>query len=404
MRAILGALLVATALLLVAGFGLWWSRPAPPSPPRPVAVTDVLGGFADDQGFSVAQHPGGIEWPADHGPHPDYRSEWWYFSGALSDDASGDEFGFQLAFFRFALRPGEASVDSPWSVPQIYMAHFALTNVQAQTHRVVERFARPANAIAGAVAVPFAVWLDDWTAESRGDDFTPLRLRARDADTGIALDLSLAAGKPLVLQADQGLSAKGPEPGNASWYYSATRLPASGSVEWDGRRLQVSGNAWLDREWSTSSLGADVAGWDWFGLQLDDGRDLMLYVLRDHAGQPRPQSAGTWVDQDGGSQRLTADTFHATPLAYWRSPDTGIHWPVEWRLRLTGNSQAGQATDSGPEDQLLLVRAVVNAQEQDLSVRYWEGLVDVLTPAGERIGRGYLEMTGYGPDQANSTR
>jgi predicted secreted hydrolase len=262
------------------------------------------------------------------------------------------------------------------------MAHFAITEIGTRDHRIAERFSRGAAGLAGARAEPFEVWLDDWRAASLSDSFLPLELNAREGDLRLALRVE--AGKPPVLQGEQGLSRKGPEPGNASYYYSYTRLPVNGELGLGGDNIAVRGEAWLDREWSSSSLGAGVQGWDWFGLQLDDGRELMLYSLRDESGRPTAFSAATLVSADGSAEHFAVDAFELAPRRRWRSPATGVSWPVEWRLRL-------------PDADLHLdVRALVDDQEQRVAVLYWEGAVEVLDPEADApIGRGYLEMTGY---------
>lgn len=376
--------------MLALGAWLWLTPDSRLGEPDPTAEIVSFLGPNDDDGFRRARLPGEIQLPRDHGPHPDYRSEWWYFTGNLAT-AAGREFGFQLTFFRFALAATPMQRASAWATPQVYMAHLAVTDELAGEHRVVERLARGSLGLAGAQAVPFVVWLDDWSASSNGENFLPLRLRARDADTGIGLDLLLAAGKPPVLHGENGLSAKGRSPGNASWYYSYTRMLASGSVEFDGAVHELRGAAWLDREWSSSSLERGTVGWDWFGLQLDDGRELMLYALRRNDGTVAPQSAGSLVGADGAPVGLGAGDFRLRPIGYWISQVTGVRWPIAWRIRVPS---AGLDLE---------VRAAVADQEQDLTVRYWEGAVNVLLPGGgPRVGQGYLELTGYRSPSANS--
>jgi predicted secreted hydrolase len=215
------------------------------------------------------------------------------------------------------------------------------------------------------------------------EDFLPLRLTARDDDFG--LDLRLEPGRPPVFQGDDGYSAKGPEAGNASLYYSFTRMPAAGAVEVGGERYQVSGLAWLDREWSTSALGPGLAGWDWFSIQLDDGSDLMFYGLRREDGSMDTLSAGTLVEADGSLVRLDRESVGLRSGERWRSPVTGVRYPLQWTLEIPSL------------DLRLEVEPRIPNQEMDLSVRYWEGAIRV---RGERAGRpvrgsGYLEMTGY---------
>jgi len=373
---------VAAAVLLAGLLALYPARgPQDPAPAMTLSLTGLMGGSAGE-GFALALVPGAISLPRDHGPQLPYRNEWWYFTGNLVDD-SANEYGFQLTFFRFAVSADPAPRESDWGTRDVYMAHFAVTDATAGVHRAVERFGRTGPGGAGARGEPFAAWLDDWRAESLGEAFLPLRLTASDEAAGIALDLVLQPGTPALFNGDQGLSQKGPEPGNASYYYSLPRLPAAGEIQSAGRRVAVSGKAWLDREWGTSALGEGVLGWDWFGLRLDDGSDLMLYGLRTANDGLAPQSAGTLRRPDGTVTRLRAGDFALEPLRRWRSPATGISWPVEWRLRLPA---------AGLE---LRVVPLLDAQEQDLSVRYWEGAVRVLDRDGGRAGQGYMELVGY---------
>jgi predicted secreted hydrolase len=379
----LSLVLLATALAL-AGCGRD-SRP-PEEGPR---VAELLGGEAED--FARALPGGELSFPADHGAHPDYRSEWWYFTGNL-EDGNGRHFGFQLTFFRFAVAAAGPERDSAWASRQIWMAHFALSDPAVGRFEFRERLARGALGLAGARTTPLAVWLDDWRLASVGEDFLPLRLAARD--DGLALALTLRAGKPRVLQGDNGLSAKGPEPGNASWYYSYTRLPAEGRIVFDGEAFDVSGLAWLDREWSTSALGDGVEGWDWFALQLDDGTELMVYRLRRGDGTAAPPSAGSFVAVDGRVTPLGVGDFELVPTRTWKSPATGVTYPVAWQLRI-------------PELALeLAVEPWQEDQEMDVSVRYWEGAIRV---RGQRDGRpvggnGYLELAGYRREGATASR
>lgn len=363
---------------------VWLRTEAPAvSDQRARPVTDVLGSDKELSGFARAIEPAVIRLPKDHGPHPRFRSEWWYFSGNLADE-QGAEFGFQLTFFRYALSPEPPRRSSSWAANQIFMAHFAISDRLRGEHRVAERFARGALELAGARGRPFVAWLDDWTASSTTDAFLPLELIAQDRTQGLQLSLTLETGKPAVLQGENGLSQKSPEPGQASYYYSYTRLPARGVLAVEGQEHRVRGLAWLDREWSTSSLGPDLAGWDWFGVHLDDGRDLMLYALRDRNGVMQPLSAGSLVTPDGRARHLAAGQFQLRPATYWRSAATGVRYPVEWEL---------QVPSAGVN---LSLRPMLSDQEQDLTVRYWEGSVDALdADSGRRVGRGYMELTGY---------
>ena len=363
-------------LLLVLALAACSPEPAQETP-APWAVADLLGG--DAGGFARVTAPGPFDFPRDHGPHPDYRHEWWYLTGNL-DGADGRRFGFQATFFRFGLvPPGTPTEDgSAWRGDGLYMAHVAVTDAAAGRLVARERFARPALGLAGSAADPLAVWVEDWRLDGTPGTTFPLRLAV--ADAGLALDLVLDPRKPVVAQGAGGTSRKGPEAGNATRYYAVTRLDARGTLRLgDGGAREVAGSAWLDREWGSSALAAGVVGWDWFALQLDDGRDLMLYRLRRADGTTDPFSAGSLVAVDGTLVRLGADDFAIAAIGQWRADD-GVAYPSGWRLRVPAHGLD------------LAVTPVVADQELRLSVRYWEGAVDVAGSAG---GRGYAELTGY---------
>ena len=351
------------------------------SPSTSTTVSSALGGN-DNEGYRRAYEPGILNFPRDHGPHPDFRTEWWYATGNLAD-AQNRRFGYQLTLFRVALAPGEAESDSAWRTRQVYMGHFAITDPAGIGHQAFERFSRAALDLAGAQTQPFRVWLEDWSFQGSEDDIFPLRLQAQEQ--GVSLDLVLEAGKPLVLQGDRGLSQKSAEPGNASYYYSYTRLPSRGHLEINGQSFAVTGNSWLDREWSTSALGSKQSGWDWFALQLDDGQELMVYRLRQKDGRVDPHSSGVWVDADGHYQVLTAQDFELEALDHWTSPHSGDVYPMPWRLRLAR------------EELDLEVTPLLMDQELRVSVRYWEGAVSVTGQQADSPvkGQGYLEMTRY---------
>jgi len=355
----------------------------PSQPAESITVGSALGG-GDHAGYQRADQPRPFHFPADHGPHPEFRNEWWYVTGNLAD-ATGRQFGYQLTLFRIALSPDQPVMDSAWRTNQVYMGHFALTDVSGEKHHGFERFSRGAAGLAGAQATPFRVWLEDWELSGTEADAFPLRLRVREGD--IALDLTLQAGKPVVLQGDRGLSQKSAEPGNASYYYSHTRLPTRGTVDLNGQTFTVQGSSWLDREWSTSALGPEQSGWDWFALQLDDGRDLMFYRLRRKDGGMDSFSKGVLVDAGGQTRLLRGNAVDLQPLGEWTSPQSGDRYPAAWRLRLPG------------EGLDLTVTPKVANQEMRLTVRYWEGAVAVSGRAGEDNihGQGYLEMTRYEP-------
>jgi predicted secreted hydrolase len=349
-----------------------------------LSLVATLGG-ADTAGYARAIRPRAFRFPEDHGPHPSFRTEWWYVTGNLADE-EGRHVGFQLTFFRSALAPEPPDSPSSWATNQAWMAHLAVTDTDRGGFHAFERFARGAGGLAGARATPLRVWLEDWALEGVGRDAAfPMRLRASEGE--VALDLVLEAGKPAVLQGDAGLSRKGPEPGNASYYYSQTRMPARGTVILRGDTLAVGGAAWMDREWSTSVLSEGQVGWDWFALQLDDGSELMLYALRMGDGSSHPLSEGVLVDAGGAKRRLTwGSDVVVERRGTWISPRSGARYPSGWRIRLPERGWN------------LEVTPVLEDQELDLAFRYWEGAVRV-TSLGEgppTTGRGYVELTGYG--------
>ncbi|HKK91971.1 MAG TPA: lipocalin-like domain-containing protein [Longimicrobiales bacterium] len=380
-----------------------------------MSLAEAMGG-GDPTGYARALEPREFDFPADHGAHPDFRTEWWYVTSNLFAE-DGRRFGAHYTIFRSALEApdsadedtsasgSDTSTDGDWSTNDVYMGHFAVADVDAGTFTEAERFTRGAAGLAGSRAEPgepFGVWMDDWemaSVEPAGagpDGIFPLRLVARNPEAETGIDLVLTPEKPMVLQGDAGLSQKGDEPGNASFYYSFTRLRTEGVVITAGDTIAVTGQSWMDREWSTSALDETQEGWDWFALQLDDGRDLMVYRLRGTDGSTDPLSEGVLVDPAGGRTRLGADDFSLEVLETWASPIDGAEYPSVWRV------------DVPSAELSLRVRPVLRDQEMDVTVRYWEGAVDVL-PAGigaragppnaraaaSPIGRGYVELTGY---------
>lgn len=346
-----------------------------------LSVTEALGG-GDTPGFAQALGPRAFSFPADHGPHPDYRIEWWYFTGNL-ETQEGRRFGYELTFFRTALAPEAAGRESRWGTRQVYSAHFALSDIAGGRFHAFQRFSREAVGLAGAQAQPFRVWLEDWSARSEGQEALPIRLRASEGD--IAMELVLDSSKPPVLHGEGGLSRKGGAPGNASYYYSLTRMPTSGTVRVAGQTFAVGGLSWMDREWSTSTLEEGQVGWDWFSLQLEDGREVMFYRLRRQDGTADPHSSGTLVMADGRTRHLALADVRLDVLGYWQSPLDGTRYPSRWRLSIPGEGL-----------ELEIVPYMPN-QELDLAVRYWEGAVQASgTADGLPItGQGYVELTGY---------
>ena len=360
----------------------------PEAGPEPMSVTSLLGRAPDDE-FARVTGPRPFEFPRDHGSHPDYHIEWWYFTGQVATP-SGRRFGFQLTFFRTGLAATAKKRDSAWGSRDAWMAHFTLTDVASGRFHAFERFSRGAAGLSGVTSAPlFHVWLDHWEViQAEGDAF-PGTLRAQDDD--IALELNLRATKPPILQGERGYSRKGEEVGNASHYVSLTRIAADGHVhigsDVEGH-FEVTGDVWMDHEWSTSSLSSDLVGWDWFSLHLDDGRELMLYQLRREDGTPGPFSAGAIIDTEGAVRRLSVADFTIDVLERWESPATGARYPSRWTLRV-------------PSDDLVLeVEPRVADQELRHTVAYWEGACRATgrRGGGSVTGEGYVELVGYASD------
>ena len=373
-----GLIILALAVLAL----IWLSLRVHSNAPEPSAQFSGTGLLATaPESFRRVTEPVPMRFPADHALHPGYRNEWWYFTGNL-DGPEGARFGYQFTLFRFALESSEPS-DSEFAADAVWMAHLALSDGRTQVFYQHERFAREALDLTGATETQW--WLRDWSVTA-----TETGWHLQAGTDAFALDLQLNPAKPIVLQGDAGYSRKGPEPGNASRYYSLTRIESVGQVRVADQVFEVDGQSWLDREWGSSQLGEGLDGWDWFALQLNDGRDLMLYRLRQSDGQASPFSAGVLVEADGAYRILAAEDFNLTPTRRWRDGQ-GVEWPLDWQLEL-------------PAAELQLnVRAVFDDQRWNRSVQYWEGMVDVYEQDAV-IGRGYLELSGYADQEGASGR
>ncbi len=389
-------LLVLLVMTIVAGCSN--EEPAAENPVAGLRVAALLGSEAD-AGYKKATGPISIAFPRDHGPHPGYRSEWWYLTAVLKD-AAGNDYGLHYTLFRQALTP-EPTGAGPWQTGQAYLAHLAVTDVSRGEHVEAERFARGHPSLAGVrTGAGFAAVIEDWSlsgatvsgATVSGGTNGGLSLVLAASEVGqFAVELSISQTHPIVLQGDRGFSEKGE--GSASYYYSMPRLQVSGTLSLAGQSIDVAGLGWLDREWSTSLLGDYLSGWDWFALQLDDQRSLMAFQLRRKDGARDSYDHGLLVDHrelpdvqiaDHGTPGVTLlkpTDFRLTPLRFF-TDSTGVSWPVSWQLQLA--------------DEQLTIHAMLDDQRMDLSIVYWEGMVEVRNADGHAIGRGYMELTGYG--------
>lgn len=347
----------------------------------PFLVTGVPG--ADMRDFQPARPGRAFQFPQDHGAHPDFRTEWWYYTGHLKSK-EGETFGYQLTFFRVGLRKPDPQARSAWRTNTVYFAHLAISDPQRKVFDFREVSQRGAMGLAGAEQNRLKVWIDDWLLESRGEEH---HLRA--AKEGIGLDLVLSPLKPPVLHGEKGYSRKSATAEVASHYYSITRLATQGKLTLGGRTLEVTGTSWFDREFSTSQLAPNQVGWDWFSLQLTDGADLMLYVMRLKDGSIDQASSGTLVDPQGQARQFTLADFQIEPTDSWTSPHSKATYPSGWKISLP------------KEGYTLTLQPTLADQELrpggHSPIIYWEGQVSVQGNKDRQAisGQGYVELTGY---------
>jgi len=351
---------------------------------RTVVLLLILTAFCGDldAGWSQALPGWNFRFPGDHGNHPGFKTEWWYFTGNLRS-ADGEDFGYQLTFFRQGVRePGADPATSRFVVNDVKFAHFAVTEVSAGRFHHFQRLARGAFGEAGFDDGNRLAWIKGWTCERTGEN--AFRLAA--AEEGISIELDLAPAKGPVVHGRNGVSQKAEGEGRASHYYSLPRLETKGRITVAGKKFKVSGTSWFDHEWATNQLAAHQKGWDWFSLQLDDGTELMLFQIRTDDGKQDPHSSGTFVFEDGSDLQIGQAGFSLEPVAWWRSEKTGANYPVEWRL-------AVRALDLNLE-----IHPRLRGQELDAKpFTYWEGAIKASGTRNSKPveGVGYLEMTGY---------
>ncbi|WP_159812499.1 lipocalin-like domain-containing protein [Pseudomonas sp. 18058] len=337
---------------------------------QPAPEQKGFAGMGDKAEAYTAVVPGRVfSFPADHGAHDGFRIEWWYVTANLKDQ-QGNEFGVQWTLFRSALKP--VPEQSGWSNQVIWLGHAAVTSASA--HHAAERYARGGVGQAGVRVAPFEAWIDDWRFSSQAaDPLRDLQLSARDKD--FAYQLHLTANRPLVLQGEKGFSRKSAE-GQASYYYSQPFFQANGTLQIDGQTYTVSGQAWLDREWSSQPLSANQTGWDWLSLHLDSGEKVMLFRTRQKDGAP--YLTGTWIAADGQTQTLSGDQITLTPQD--TANVAGRKMPIRWVISI-------------PDKHLdIQINALNPKAWMNLRIPYWEGPVNI---TGSHPGQGYLEMTGY---------
>ncbi len=325
--------------------------------------------------------------PRDHGSHDHYQTEWWYFTGHVFG-ADGRRFGYELTFFRRGIDSSHVwSNPSEWAIRHLYLAHFALTDEDADQFRVAEKLSRGGIHKAGAKSDVLDVWIDKWHVKAVSPDHQRLHLYAEDQE--FSIDFMVEPQKPPVVHGAYGVSAKGPEPGQASHYYSLTRLSTSGSVRVGEATMRVNGMSWMDHEFGSGELAEHLVGWDWFSLQLDNNHEIMAYGLRRVDGTFDPASSGTFVLPDGHSRALALSDFQISVDRHWRSPLSGARYPHHWTVVLPNESMTLFLSPRVAQQELVTTRST--------RVTYWEGAIDVTGQwKGQDIrGQGYVELTGY---------
>lgn len=382
------------AIIVIAGI-IWMTSEDEKEITASISVAEAMGG-GDEEGYLRAMGPREFVFPDDHGPHPGYRTEWWYYTGNVFTE-EGRQFGYQFTIFRSQLNPPD-SLDadqqfySDWSTDQLYLGHFAISDVRNEEHVFEERYSRGAAGLAGAQVEPYRIWLEDWEIlrvdpGTSDDKNFPVQLRAEMED-GAAIDLTVTPAKPLVLQGEEGYDRKGEEEGNASYYLAFTRMEAVGTITINNQNYKVSGSSWMDHEWSTSALDESQEGWDWFSIQLSNGYDLMYYQLRNGDGTVSRFTTGSLIDPEGNKTIITPEDVELEVLRSWTSPHSGADYPSQWKLNIPKHDLELELATLFPD------------QEMDVSVRYFEGTLSVsgVMEEEEIGGNGFIEMTGYDED------
>lgn len=350
-----------------------------------LSVILILPAFAPGDEWKQSTAPRSWHFPKDHGAHPDYRTEWWYFTGNLVDEKR-NRYGYQLTFFRQGIQKKIKSRRNSWSIRDVYLAHFAVSNIGNGSFWFSEQVSRPGPGLAGARTQDMNVWCLKWSARMKNGR---ILLDAKHGDT--YLKLELLPRKPVVLHGENGLSRKGPLPGQATYYYSFTDLETKGTLKLEKMPdpVHVTGKSWFDQEFGSHQLSGEQVGWDWFSLHLSDGRDLMLYLLRRKDGTVEPSSSGTLVEKNGRARHLKLQDIDIEFLGRWKSPASGGLYPNSWQIRIP------------LADINLVISTMIANQELNTAIStgviYYEGAVEGKGTSSRRpvTCEGYVEMTGY---------
>ena len=352
---------------------------------RAVFIASLICCFLVFSGFTYQLALPGrkLSFPADHYSHPDFKTEWWYYTGHLETE-SGKRYGYQVTFFRFGLRDRQKEIKDPPLFSELYMAHFALSDIQQRKFLFRERINRGYGDKAGAATDRYLVWNEDWKVE--GNERTHV---IQVNDRGTSLRLRLLSLKPPVLHGQNGLSQKGEGEGRASYYYSLTRMQTDGEIVVDGQKERVRGLSWMDHEFGSNQLREDQVGWDWLSIQLDNESEVMLYLIRRKDGSPDPYSSGTLVKADGTTKHLGLNQFRVEILERWKSVKSGANYPMKWKVAIPAEEIELEITPVFRDQELITNRST--------RVTYWEGAARIGGTVRNKsvLGSGYVEMTGY---------
>ena len=324
-----------------------------------------------------------LSFPSDHYSHPEFKTEWWYYTGQLATE-SGKRYGYQVTFFRFGVRDRQKDLKEKPLFTELYMAHFALSDLAAKKFNYRERISRGYGDRAGAATNRYLVWNEDWKVAGDNKEHVIYA-----SDRGATLRLALTSLKPPVLHGENGLSQKGEGEGRASYYYSLTRMQTEGELTIGGKKEKVRGISWMDHEFGSNQLRDDQVGWDWFSIQLDNQNELMLYLMRRKDGSLDPYSSGTLVNVNGATKHLTLKDFRIEVVGRWKSPKSGANYPMKWKVSIPAEEIELEIIPAFPDQELITNRST--------RVTYWEGAVSIkgLFNNKPASGHGYVEMTGY---------
>jgi len=353
----------------------------------PIFTLSLPGRGAGEGGFTYQLALPGrkLSFPADHFSHPDFKTEWWYYTGHLETEG-GKRYGYQVTFFRFGLRDRQEPQRKEYPVifTDLYMGHFALSDIAAKKFLFRERINRGYGDKAGAAADRYYVWNEDWKVEG---DVKNHRIQV--SDRGAKLNLRLTSLKPPSLHGQNGLSQKAEGAGRASYYYSLTRMQAEGELSIDGKTEKVRGLTWMDHEFGSNQLTSEQVGWDWFSIQLENQTELMFYLMRRKDGTIDPHASGTLVRADGSTRHLNLDDYRVEVLERWKSAKSGANYPMKWKVAVPSEQIELEISPAFQDQELITNRST--------RVTYWEGAVQVAGSVRNKPikGAGYVEMTGY---------